>query len=128
MGHQLLKETADNLTAMKQHAYGCLLSAARSLKDLDSHQWKHPDALAQFNEHRTTFIRDLTEFRSRLDDIATSHTRVVSKRGGNPHHPEILKVGGEYITFIEDVTAVLVPSITMMLTFLNDDNGVSENV
>ncbi|MCY1280912.1 hypothetical protein D9M68_19800 [compost metagenome] len=122
---QTPKQGLDNV---HQEALKLLYGFATSARDAAGHKWK-TKALATRAKVLIGFIkRDVEEFNKQLSDIKAGHARTITSAVlNNPHHPVMLKAGGDYFTFIDQATATLTPHSLELIDLIKEDSTPIEN-
>ncbi len=115
------KTPAQGLHDMRQHALRMLVNFAEATKHFTSISWRDPAR----REKAVTLIgyikRDLTAYHQRLDRLVSKTDNMPGKVLAHPHHPEMLQLGGEYMMFIDDATAVITPLLGSLTELADDD-------
>ena len=97
-----------SLESLQQESRNLLYHFAKAPRDAAAHRWSDNAKATRCAQLASFIKRDLTEFQERLNTIAARHKRTISSAVlSHPHHPEILRAGGDYVTFIDDATAAL---------------------
>lgn len=101
---------AQGLEQLHRDSLKLLYSLAQSTLDAAKHTWIDA-ARGRRAAELTRFIkRDLEEFQNKLKLIRENHGRIItSKVLAQPHHPVMLKAGGDYYDFVDQVTATVSP-------------------
>jgi hypothetical protein len=111
------------LDRVHQEALKLLYGFATSARDAAGHQWKVKTMAKRANEIIGFIKRDIEEFNGKLSEIKAGHTRTITSGVlNNPHHPLMLKAGGDYFTFMDQVTATLTPHSLELIDLIREDS------
>lgn len=116
-----------SLEALQQESRNLLYRFAKATRDAAAHRWSDDTKAARCAQLASFIKRDLTEFQERLNTIGARHKRTISSAVlAHPHHPEILRAGGDYVTFIDDATAALSPLVGELVELLAAESASLE--
>lgn len=110
------------LDHVHQEALKLLYGFATAARDAAGHQWNSSVLSSRAAELIRFIKRDVEEFNTKLIDIKEKHrTTITSGVLANPHHPVMLQAGGDYFTFIDQVTATLTPHSLELINLIKED-------
>jgi len=117
---------AQGLHQLRQQSLRMLFNFAESTQVVARHNWVNPDKRSRAISLVGYIKRDLEEYKRRLDRIVNKTDSLSGKVLAHPHHPELLQLGGEYLSFIDDATAVITPLIGELTELLYDELDTSQ--
>jgi len=117
---------AQGLHQLRQQSLRMLFNFAESTQAVARHNWVNPDKRSRAISLVGYIKRDLEEYKRRLDRIVNKTDSLSGKVLAHPHHPELLQLGGEYLSFIDDATAVITPLIGELTELLYDELDTSQ--
>lgn len=112
---------AQGLHQLRQESLRLLFNFAESTQQVARHTWVDKTKRERASQLVSCIKRDLEAYKSRLDVLVAKTDRLPGKVIAHPHHPELLQIGGQYLSFIDDATAVITPMIGQLTELVYDD-------
>ncbi len=112
---------AQGLHQLRQQSLRMLFNFAESTRTLAAHQWIDPAKRSRAANLVSYIKRDLEAYKQRLERLVHKTDNLPGKVIAHPHHPELLQLGGDYLTFVDDATAVIAPLIAELTELMYDD-------
>lgn len=123
------KTPYQSLEQLKNRAFNSLYRYAQSTRDIVVHNWLSADRKERALVLAGFIKKDLSEFRIRHDNLGIDFDKIPGKVRQHPHHPEMLKIGGRYISFIDDLEATVGARVREMVELVTYDiDEMNENV
>jgi len=109
------------LEDLHQRSLNLLYRFATSAQDTARHNWQGFPKIGRVTELTKIIKRDLAEFQVKLNNIKIDHQRKITSAVLNdPNHPLILKAGGDYYDFIDQVTNVVSPHAGELMDLIRE--------
>lgn len=112
---------AQGLHQLRQESLRLLFNFAESTQQVARHQWADKTKRERATVLVSCIKRDLEAYKTRLDTLVSKTSKLPGKVLAHPHHPELLQVGGQYLSFIDDVTSVIAPMMGELSELIIDD-------
>lgn len=115
------KTPYQSLENLKNRAFNSLYRYAQSTRDIAIHKWYSVERKERALLLAGFIKKDLGEFRTRFNNLGVDFDKLPGKVRQHPHHPEMLKIGGRYITFIDDLEATVGSRVREMVELVTHD-------
>ncbi|MNP89061.1 hypothetical protein D3C85_14570 [compost metagenome] len=115
-----------SLENLKNRAFNCIYKYAQSTLDIANHAWASAERRERALQLATFIKKDLKEFKMRLENINVDFSKMPGKVRQHPHHPDMLKMGGQYISYINELETVVGSRVSEMVELMADDIDASE--
>lgn len=109
------------LADLRTQSIMLLKTFASSTRDIARRKWKSDESKSKALGMVTAVKRDLEEHFARLEGINGKYEKLLSRGKIRYDNPDLLIIGGEYMAFIEDVTAVTDPILGDLVELVNLD-------
>jgi hypothetical protein len=112
---------SNGLSKMQTEARRLLIGFAQSASEGARYNWQ-----INGQRERAAFLvraikRDLIDLNKRLQTIVQSHQSLNVMMPDHDFHPEVLRAGGDYVSFIEDANSVLTPHTNELMAMMAEE-------
>lgn len=120
-GFPIMSNRKNGLEDLHQRSLNLLYQFATSAQDAARYNWEGFPQIGRVTELTKIIKRDLTEFQTKLNNIKIDHQRKITSAVLNdPNHPVILRAGGDYYDFIDQVTNVVSPHAGELMDLIRE--------
>lgn len=115
------------LENLKNRAFNCIYKYAQSTLDIANHTWCSAESKDRALQLATFIKKDLNEFKTQLENLNVDFKKLPGKVLAHPHHPEMLKMGGRYISYINELETVVGSRVSEMIELMSYDIDLLES-